>query len=594
MAFSKNHKCLYFDTLVRDKKQESVLSLIHATFQAKKNDEGKEKIAENLEYAYKLFKFDSGSYEGNMRQFESQYTIGHEMGIWKNSDLTLNELAEKVALNQITITEYFDIVFLNYIQPIDGKVYNVLYLILSYMKKNRLTKINKDELKEVFSFASEDGNNNINGLFNFLIGTNYFDKKDRQCIELKCGLDDILSSCCLKYHEKEYEEVKNELKDLETYVNYLTIDNRNNKLYPANILSVENKGNSTNDSLDDLVGYNKIFYGIPGCGKSYYVENHLLKDVEKVKNENVFRTTFYLDYSNSDFIGQILPKVEENGQVTYVAYPGPFTKALEKALKTPDEKVFLIIEEINRGNAAAIFGDLFQLLDRERETDLYAGKIKGQSQYPISNEFIETYFNIQNQHVSSASGEKKIPFTPGKIIIPNNLYIVGTMNTSDQGVFPLDTAFKRRWNRVRVVNDWENDDSLLMFKDLYIPLTNHSWFDFVTTINDFMMTNNKNGVLMEDKKIGAYFINKDLLVSKENKDIVNQDNKNKLAEFVFNVIDYIYNDVSKFDRHSWFKEDVSFDELASAVLKYENDKYIGDDNFLLNVVFPSDENQIDE
>ena len=220
MAFSKNHKCLYFDTLVRDKKQESVLSLIHATFQAKKNGEGKEKIAENLEYAYKLFKFDSGSYEGNMRQFESQYTIGHEMGIWKNSDLTLNELAEKVALNQITITEYFDIVFLNYIQPIDGKVYNVLYLILSYMKKNRLTKINKDELKEVFSFASEDGNNNINGLFNFLIGTNYFDKKDRQCIELKCGLDDILSSCCLKYHEKEYEEVKNELKDLETYVNY--------------------------------------------------------------------------------------------------------------------------------------------------------------------------------------------------------------------------------------------------------------------------------------------------------------------------------------------------------------------------------------
>ena len=116
--------------------------------------------------------------------------------------------------------------------------------------------------------------------------------------------------------------------------------------------------------------YNKIYYGIPGCGKSYQVDQKIRKHYTKDKNfdnksykDNVFRTTFYLDYSNSDFVGQIVPKTDVKGNVTYKPNFGPFTKALQRAYET-DDMVFLVIEEINRGNAAAIFGDLFQLLDR--------------------------------------------------------------------------------------------------------------------------------------------------------------------------------------------------------------------------------------
>lgn len=186
----------------------------------------------------------------------------------------------------------------------------------------------------------------------------------------------------------------------------------------------------------DIKGYNKIYYGIPGCGKSYYIENTVLKDVDK--DNDVFRTTFYLDYSNSDFIGQIYPVVKD-GNVTYEPKPGPFTKALEQALRNPDRMIYLVIEEINRGNAAAIFGDIFQLLDRLKENR--DDRVVGDSEYPVANEFIEGYFEKVNETLEE---DEKIKFTKNKIFIPHNLTLLATMNTSDQNVFPLDTAFKRR------------------------------------------------------------------------------------------------------------------------------------------------------
>lgn len=108
-------------------------------------------------------------------------------------------------------------------------------------------------------------------------------------------------------------------------------------------------------------GQNLVVYGTPGCGKSYYVEHTLLKDYAK---DNYIRTTFFQDYTNTDFVGQILPIVEGE-KVTYKFNPGPFTLALELAIKKPNEKVALVIEELNRGSAASIFGDIFQLLDRK-------------------------------------------------------------------------------------------------------------------------------------------------------------------------------------------------------------------------------------
>lgn len=345
-----------------------------------------------------------------------------------------------------------------------------------------------------------------------------------------------------------------------------------------------------------LEGVNKIFYGIPGCGKSFKIssmlnyEKDFVEDAhehgifQQVKKEDIFRTTFYLDYSNTDFVGQILPVVKENKNtgkniVTYNAVPGPFTQALEHALLNPDRMIYLIVEEINRGNAAAIFGDLFQLLDR-----LSCDKgeyIKGDSEYPISNEFIENYFTKQNIRYEK-QGLDLIPFEKGNIYIPHNLTIFATMNTSDQNVFPLDTAFKRRWDRERVVPNWE--DANKYFKDLYIPFTEHTWVDFAQAVNTKMLSKNEEGIVLEDKQLGPYFVKRDMLVLKEHKDEVTPENKKKLRQFVNNVIDYLYSDVTKFEHDLLFTDGMNgYNGVYDSILKFDEKGFIGDPNLRLNV-----------
>lgn len=331
-----------------------------------------------------------------------------------------------------------------------------------------------------------------------------------------------------------------------------------------NLLNHVNNVNKTKDK----VGYNKIFYGIPGCGKSYHVENKVLKDVNK--KDNVFRTTFYLDYSNSDFIGQIYPHVEDE-KVTYEPIPGPFTKALERALST-DEMVYLVIEEINRGNAAAIFGDTFQLLDRLKK-DNPDGRLVGDSEYPISNAFIEGYFDKRNKDIEKSGGVNKINFTKGRIIIPHNLTILATMNTSDQNVFPLDTAFKRRWDREKVVTEWSKVGDI---KKMYIPCSSITWEQFATTINNKMLQESQSGdvAISEDKQMGPYFIHENMLSKVENTG-TNDD----LIAFVSNVLDYLYNDVTKFDHSILFdKNIISYDMLYEKMRVYDqtgNDLFEG-------------------
>ena len=153
MALCKNHDFVYFDTLRRTNKAETVLSLIQSSYHVKTKEEEKrkEEIAQNLVYAYKLIKGDSGSYTGVLGQFESQYTIGHELGIWINSKLELNPLALKVAKNEITVKKYFDIVFFNYFQPINNIIFHPLFHILSYMKNNSLEKISKKQISDLIT-----------------------------------------------------------------------------------------------------------------------------------------------------------------------------------------------------------------------------------------------------------------------------------------------------------------------------------------------------------------------------------------------------------------------------------------------------------
>lgn len=174
-------------------------------------------------------------------------------------------------------------------------------------------------------------------------------------------------------------------------------------------------------------------------------------------------------------------------------------------------------------------------------------RVVGDSEYPVANEFIEGYFGKVNDNLSD---EEKIKFTKNMIFIPHNLTLLATMNTSDQNVFPLDTAFKRRWDREKVMTDWNKVGDI---KNLYVPFTDITWGKFATTINDKMLKDNGESdvSVSEDKQMGAYFVKENML-SKEK----NAGDKDSLRAFISNVMDYLYNDVTKFNHGLLFDNSV--------------------------------------
>ena len=277
------------------------------------------------------------------------------------------------------------------------------------------------------------------------------------------------------------------------------------------------------------VAENVIVYGTPGCGKSYYVKNELCKNIHP---SNITRTTFYQDYTNTDFVGQILPTIDGD-KVTYNFTPGPFTIALNQAINKPNEPVALIIEELNRGNAPSIFGDLFQLLDR---TD-------GVSEYSIYNDNIQKYLQKHNRN-----------YTFNEVRIPSNMNIFATMNSSDQNVFTLDTAFKRRWRFEKIKNSFDGSHH---YAKMYVPGMNKTWEEFVVAVNKYIVED-LSLTSSEDKQLGVYFLDSSTMRYNENDAL---DDK-KLKEFSFKIFDYLWNDVAKFDRERWFKENIkTLDDL---------------------------------
>jgi hypothetical protein len=231
----------------------------------------------------------------------------------------------------------------------------------------------------------------------------------------------------------------------------------------------------------------KIWAGIPGTGKSYNLKQEL-KTLLNNTDRNSVRTVFHPEYSNHDFIGQIKPEATDDG-IDYPFIPGPFTLALKKAYEAiaeagdeEPEIVALVVEELNRGNASAIFGEIFQLLDIDED---------GQSEYGIDNRDIARQLGIPEDE---------------KIRIPSNMFIYATMNISDQNVFPLDTAFLRRWDREYTnANDWVSPaaDWIINFSQGGI-----SWKAFAEEINRFIVEEADDlGIEHpEDKRLGPWFI----------------------------------------------------------------------------------------
>ncbi|UOR26254.1 McrB family protein [Helicobacter pylori] len=299
----------------------------------------------------------------------------------------------------------------------------------------------------------------------------------------------------------------------------------------------ENETKSLIDNqIDESVridgGKNIILYGVPGSGKSYTLQRDYCND-----NSVVEKIVFHPDYSYSDFVGQIMPSVDDSGIVSYKFNPGPFTNILKKAYHNPQTKHVLVIDEINRGNAPAIFGEIFQLLDRLKHDK--NGFKKGSSEYAINNMDIA---NIVHSDKNAS------------IRIPSNLWIIATMNTSDQNVFTLDTAFQRRFSMQLIENSFENVDD---FKNMKILDTDITWQKFCTTINEKIAQNNEGLSSMEDKRFGVYFVNIDDLKSKEN--------------FAHKVIKYLWDDVFKFDRNIIF-DTTKFNTLEAVVKNFTKEK----------------------
>ena len=307
-----------------------------------------------------------------------------------------------------------------------------------------------------------------------------------------------------------------------------------------------------------LLPLQQIFYGAPGTGKSFSIKSviaeHMSIDVDQVDMEadNIFRTTFHPDYDYAQFVGCYKPTKEKNGDITYDFVPQVFVNALveayggvqlaksssntsattgqvanseskeddlneeetvveqtvESEVETQAVKpVYLVIEEINRGNCAQIFGDIFQLLDRDAN---------GVSEYSISvDRDLREYLEINCPNA----------ICNGKIKLPANLSIIATMNTSDQSLFPMDSAFKRRWEWEYVKIENKTDF------EIEVDATHkYNWKDFQKAVNDIIKVKTNS----EDKQMGDYFIKKNVT----------------LNEFVNKVMFYLWNDICKENYHT--------------------------------------------
>ena len=285
--------------------------------------------------------------------------------------------------------------------------------------------------------------------------------------------------------------------------------------------------------VNSLTTLNTIFYGAPGTGKSHKVES-ILKVISDERKE---RVTFHPEYDNASFVGGYKPISELNSssgqdEVKYKFVPQVFINMYIKAWKDEASKYYLAIEEINRGNCAEIFGELFQLLDRN-------------SNYSISPS------KELREHLIKELGDSHDGIKGGKMKLPNNLILLATMNTSDQSLFPMDSAFKRRWAWEYIPINYsesnEDDSPNEAFK--YIIKIDGAriikWIDFIQVINSHIKANSNLGM---DKCIGNYFIKA-------------TDNEIGLEELINKVIFYLWNDVFKDEENSIFLENITYEDF---------------------------------
>ncbi|MGD1818346.1 MAG: AAA family ATPase [Pleomorphochaeta sp.] len=322
----------------------------------------------------------------------------------------------------------------------------------------------------------------------------------------------------------------------------------------------------------DAQSLQQIFIGPPGTGKSYKITSIVQKyypnyNPQIGNNSNVFRTAIHSEFCYSDFVGSILPTLENDGKnISYSFIPGIFTLALTEAFKKPNQNIFLIIEEMSRGNIASIFGDLFQLFDRAEN---------GISEYSIFNSQINNYIieKINDNDI-------KETLSNNIIYLPKNFNILGSINSSDQNVFVTDTAFKRRFDLkyidtspIATLNDYK----------INIYNINSSWLKFYPILNKFILTELN---LEEDKQIGQFFI-KFKYINNYN---LEKDLQKDLEKYIFDwnesqlkekLMIYLWNDIqlaSSFSEKKLFSDKIY--SLNKLLTNIKNNELVFSDDFI--------------
>ena len=531
-------------------KANLIESLIIATKNWNNRSEKKDELKKEWKKVWKNYLSDK-----NKSEQDSVFDSSDYFGIWQDEKYNLSKLAQKVLNKEISSKDYLDIFVLNYIFVLKGRTYNPLICLLEYLIENNYdyklfeitNKTIADAMKRVSidweTKWSKDRDRYLHLLFK---GTNYFEWLSEygqiNKSKLKINPQKLLDKCNRKYHDQPVKKFNDDNSNSIEKTIYLTTGFSADRFHPPTIQpSFENN--------EDKEFRQKIYYGAPGTGKSYFVDQKAKQNFDN----NYERVTFHNNYTYANFIGTYKP-VPKDGQedvITYSYVPGVLTKLLVKALKNPEQNYLLIIEEINRAHAAAVFGDFFQLLDRDGQ---YKSEYKISASEDLTRYFKKT-FNKDEENIENIHAHLGQEYD--QVVLPANLFIWATMNSADQGVMPIDTAFKRRWE-MEYINIDTNEDLIKNKYEFQIGKDKITWNDFRKTINNYLSSSDLMKI-NEDKLMGAYFISKKTLEQFA-------DQPKQLSQVIKNkVLYYLFDDVVKPYRSTFFAldKDNTFSQLCN-------------------------------